>query len=1122
MKINTSYLLLLSLIFIIKIGISQINHFADSSLTFNEKKEYDKGSKTERGYALLFDGVDDYVELANNTNFSFDASFSIETWIKPESMSEGYHTIAQKGEEWQLKIFATPVFYVFEFGINNNSTFSSMQLDTDLVIGKWIHLAGIIDQTTGSESTIIYVNGIAGSSKSASAITNSSSMVKIGELFKGEIDEFRVWTTAQTLSQIRENKHLTSSVGDANIITYLPFNEGTGTLANDLFGANAGTLTNMNTSDAWVLSDAPVGNGISITKTETGGIVDFTGTGITANYTSHSSASVVISRIDGAPNQNPNLFDLQYWIMERYGSGDFEADLSFTVEDILTEEDVQIPEQIKLYKREENAYTYWDYYKFANSVNTANKTIAFNHISSDGQFALCRRFSPDNYVGNALSFNGTDNHSDFGNRSNLDIENNISIELWLKPDELNKNRRILSKGDNYFFEWDDEFESVSGKGIQLKFPDLNTEWWEFQYDMNYNQWYHIAFTYSESGELKAYVNGTNVRTASFPGDIGLNSSNLILASNESEAPFYGLVDELRIWNKVRSQQEIRENMCSTLSGLEQGLIGYWQFNESQGDSLPDLVGGNDGQLNNMSNSNWESSTAPLPFISAQDGNWNDNDTWQTGQNYPDSTWLKVQIENMLTLDSQKEVSSLNITSSGALNCNPTAQLTVNDSLINNAGIAGLILNSDANNTASLISNTCNISAHVETYICAGQWHFVSPSVSSATVNDFYFPASTTSWLKRWDEVLDDWVYISDLGTSLSIGQGYATWFANEKSDEIIDYAGPLNSGNVNLTLDYSGSDRGFNFIGNPYPSSLDWDIGSWIKDQTTGIAYLWDHGNYISRNSIGEGSLTDGIIPAGQGFFVQANSSNASITIPQDARVHSSQAFYKNTSNQEAIQESSYLQISICNGNKKDKTWISFNELSTNNWDEGIDAIRLTGEEDQPQLYTKFENNKLSIQSFEPLTDPFTIPLYFEASSKGSYSLSFKYLESFTDTNIWLEDKIADYWLPLSKGIDYTFSANENDEFQRFNLHFYHGTPELTDGNLALIWYSQGQLNLEIAEDLGELNKVEVFNLLGQIIYSDESSNSRLIDLNLSCNSTYLMVVLHTESTIISKKVFIY
>lgn len=1079
---------------------------------------------TERGTALSFDGVDDYVELATNTSYDFDASFSIETWIKAESMTEGYHTIAQKGEEWQIKVFATPNFYIFEFGINNNAIFSSLQLDASSVVDKWIHLAGIVNQTTGSESTLLYVNGISGSIKSASAITVSSTNLKIGELFKGEIDEFRVWGLARTLSQIRENKHLTSSSGDANITTYLQFNEGTGTVATDIFGGNDGTLTNMNTSDAWVNSNAPIGNGVSITKTETAGIVNFTGIGITANYTSHSSASVTISRINGAPNLNPNLFDNQYWILERYGSGNFDADLIFTVDENLNADDEQSASQVKLYNREENADTYWDYNKSANGVNSANKTVEFNNISCAGQFAICRRFLPDNFAGNTLFFNGIDDNVNFGNSTNLDIKNNITVEVWIKPDELNKNRRILSKGDNNFFEWDDEFESVTGKGIQIDLPALNTGWWEFQYNMNYNQWYHIAFTYSESGELKAYINGYNVRTGTFAGDIGINTSELTLASNGSDSPFFGLVDELRIWNKVRSQEQIRENMCSTLSGLEQGLISYWQFNESQGDTLPDLVGGNNGQLNNMSNTNWLSSLAPLPFISAQDGSWNSNDSWLSGQNYPDSAWSKVRINNSITLETSKEVMDLSITSSGTLNCSPLAQLTVNDSLSNDSGTNGLILNSDISNTASLILNSSNISAQVETYITAGQWHFISPPISSATVNDYYFPGSTTSWMKWWDEFENDYVYITDINAPLNVGQGYAVWFANEKSDETVNYSGSLNSDNVSLNLSFSDSEKGYNLIGNPFTSPLDWDIGSWINNNITGIAYVWDNGNYISRNSIGEGSLTDGIIPSGQGFFVQAGSADASITIPLDARVHYSQTFYKNNSGHQSNQQNNSLQITVTNCNKKDKTWISFNELSSNEWDEGIDAIRIVGEDNQPQLYTKYENENLSIQSFELLSGSVTIPLYFVPNSDGTFSLSFDYMESFTDTDIWIEDKIDDYWAPLSQGANYTFSAKICDNPHRFDLHFHNGTtslgPDFEKEENAHIWYANGQLNIDLDESLGKLNKVEIINILGQIIYSDESPNNKLIRINKPSFSSYVIVVVYTQNTIINKKVF--
>ncbi len=1079
----------------------------------------------DRGTALLFDGVDDYVELLNNTSYGFEASFSVELWIKAESMSEGYHTIAQKGTEWQLKVFATSGFYVFEFGINNNSIFSSLQLVSEDVIGKWIHLEGVVNQSSGSESTILYVNGISGTAESATAITTTSTKLKIGDLFKGEIDEFRVWNIARSQTQVREKKHLTSSPGDANITTYIQFNEGSGSTTTDIFGGNNGTLYNMNTSDAWLTSGVPAGDGVSNTQTETNGLVSFTGTGFTANYSSQSSAAVTVTKITGAPNVNPNLFDSQYWIIERYGSGNFTADYSFTVGESFTSADESTPTLIKLYRRSENSDTYWNFNNNANTVSVTNHTADFSNISDTGQFVICRRLSPDQFAGNAIFLNGTDDSITFGNNNNLNIENNITIEMWLKPDILNSNRRILAKGNNHFFEWDDAFESVSGKGIQIDIPALSTNWWEFQYDMNYNQWYHIAFTFSESGELKAYVNGSNVRTGTFTGNIGLNTNDLTLCPLSYESPLYGQVDELRIWNKVRSQTEIQENMCSTLSGLEQGLISYWQFNESEGSTLPDLVGGNDGTLNNMDNTNWVSSQAPLPFITTQDGNWDDNATWLPGQNYPDSPWSKVRISHSINLSVVKEVRDLSITSSGTLDCSPTTQLNVSDSLNNESGNDGLVLNSDATNTASLISSNSNISGQAETYISSGQWHFVSSPVSTATVEDFYFPGSTTSWIKSWDEVSNDWVYISNISTLLNVGQGYATWFESAKSDETVVYSGTFNAGDLNKNLSYSGTDRGFNLVGNPFPSSLDWDIGSWENNNTTSIAYVWNNGNYLSRNSIGEGSLTNGIIPAGQGFFVQASATNASITIPQDARVLYNQIFYKNHKEEDKSDESSYLQLTVDDGNKRDKTWISFNKYASNEWDEGIDALRLAGDENQPQLYTKYDNEQLSIQSFEVLSSSFSLPLYFITPDTKQYSLQFDFIESFENTEIWLEDKKDNFWFPISESKLYYFTANPYDDDHRFTLHFFYGTttngPDYMLRENSRVWFSNGNLNIDMDENLGKLQKVEVYNLSGQIIYSVVNPDNNSFRINRPKISSCVIVKIQTQQSVICQKVIL-
>jgi hypothetical protein len=42
------------------------------------------------------------------------------------------------------------------------------------------------------------------------------------------------------------------------------------------------------------------------------------------------------------------------------------------------------------------------------------------------------------------------------------------------------------------------------------------------------------------------------------------------------------MDEVRIWNVVRTQEQIQDHMHCELAGNESGLIGYWKFNEASG------------------------------------------------------------------------------------------------------------------------------------------------------------------------------------------------------------------------------------------------------------------------------------------------------------------------------------------------------------------------------------------------------------------------------------------------------------------------------------------------------------------------------------------------------------
>ena len=60
--------------------------------------------------------------------------------------------------------------------------------------------------------------------------------------------------------------------------------------------------------------------------------------------------------------------------------------------------------------------------------------------------------------------------------------------------------------------------------------------------------------------------------------------------------FFGLIDEVRIWNIARSEEEIAATMSPPLSDKSEGLLAYWRF-EGEGESVVDATGnGNDGKL----------------------------------------------------------------------------------------------------------------------------------------------------------------------------------------------------------------------------------------------------------------------------------------------------------------------------------------------------------------------------------------------------------------------------------------------------------------------------------------------------------------------------------------------
>lgn len=121
------------------------------------------------------------------------------------------------------------------------------------------------------------------------------------------------------------------------------------------------------------------------------------------------------------------------------------------------------------------------------------------------------------------------------------------------------------------------------------------------------QWYHIAVVYT-TGNLKVYLDGTLVDDFSYTQetqDGGFFKYGLFDGNNPDLFDWYkGSIDEVRIWQSARTQQEIIDNMSTQLNGDEPGLVLYTKMDSGQGQLIIDeTINQNHGSLGSSQNPN---------------------------------------------------------------------------------------------------------------------------------------------------------------------------------------------------------------------------------------------------------------------------------------------------------------------------------------------------------------------------------------------------------------------------------------------------------------------------------------------------------------------------------------
>ncbi len=198
----------------------------------------------------------------------------------------------------------------------------------------------------------------------------------------------------------------------------------------------------------------------------------------------------------------------------------------------------------------------------------------------------------------ALWFDGQSDYVHVADSDSLDLKDACTLEAWICFQEGGTwNPRIISKG------WDrrNGFELATwGLGVTRKLNFAFRALGDFASSATLpaNEWHHVAVTY-DADNVCIYIDGIATDKDLSRGSLPINDSTLNIGRNaQTEKDLYrGAIDEVRIWNVARSADEIRASMNRALAGDEQGLVGYWDFEEGQGQTAKDRSGkGNDGRL----------------------------------------------------------------------------------------------------------------------------------------------------------------------------------------------------------------------------------------------------------------------------------------------------------------------------------------------------------------------------------------------------------------------------------------------------------------------------------------------------------------------------------------------
>ena len=453
-------------------------------------------------------------------------------------------------------------------------------------------------------------------------------------------------------------------------------------------------------------------------------------------------------------------------------------------------------------------------------------------------------------------------------------------------------------------------------------------------------------------------------------------------------------------------------------------------------------------------------------------------------------------------------------------------------LVQNGALASdgnLTLISDATQTALIDgSGTGNVTGNVtmQRYLPSGfGYKYFSSPFQSATVGEFGDDMDLTyvfPLFYRFNENsgYSGWINWTNAGNPLNPMEGYAVNFGELTAPKTVDVTGLVSNGNLSVTLYNHDSlyTEGFNLVGNPYPSPVDWDAVGWTKSNIDdAISYFkasetdqygGTYSYYVSGES-SDGAATN-IIPSMQGFFVHVTDGTFPVTgtlgVNNSVRVNDlTHPFLKSANASERFLLRAAASFTDDNASA-DPLVVYFDPAAENTFDGKYDALKLMNTDFMvTNFYSVLPGDvRLSINALPNQADStLYVPLGLKIQRDGEVRFKLVDLEMTPPgMDIYFRDAVTGTSMDLIRSGEYRVTLTAGDYEKRFLLAFQKTTTGITDPGVSpdifTAYWSDGLVKSTVWKIDGDDGLITVYDLSGRLVFARKVYETGRYDLAVS------------------------